>query len=75
MSHSAAPPETFLSRGNEFLPISMPITAIALCAVAHIGVLLVLAPWASLSLAGREHGRTVLLPDILPNSYRGQKQK
>ena len=49
---------------NEFLPISMPITAIAgLCCRGH-GVLLVLAPLASLSLAGQEHGRTIPLADI-----------
>jgi hypothetical protein len=38
---------------NEFLLMSMPITAIALCAVAAMCVLLVLAPWPSLSLAGQ----------------------
>jgi len=36
-------------------------TAIALCAVAAIGVLLVLAPPGQLSLAGQEHGRTIPL--------------
>jgi hypothetical protein len=33
-----------------------------LCCRSH-GVLLVLAPLASLSLAGQEHGRTIPLPD------------
>jgi hypothetical protein len=34
-----------------------------LCCRSH-GMLLVLAPLASLSLAGQEHGRTIPLPDI-----------
>jgi hypothetical protein len=34
-----------------------------LCCRSH-GVLLVLAPLASLSLAGQEHGRTIPLPDL-----------
>jgi len=33
-------------------------------------VLLVLAPLASLSLAGQEHGRTIPLPDIRPPVIR-----
>ena len=56
-----APRPSSRTTWNEFLPISMPITAIALCAVAAIGILLVLAPPASLSLAGQEHGRTIPL--------------
>jgi hypothetical protein len=35
----------------------------SLCCCRH-GVLLVLAPLASLSLAGQEHGRTIPLPDV-----------
>jgi hypothetical protein len=33
-------------------------------------VLLVLAPLASLSLAGQEHGRTIPLADVPPNNLR-----
>src|SRR5512132_2275615 len=36
------------------------------------GVLLVLPPLASLSLAGREHGRTIPLPDVKPTSNLAQ---
>jgi hypothetical protein len=39
----------------------------SLCGRRH-GVLLVLAPLASLSLAGQEHGRTIPLADLRPDS-------
>ena len=49
---------------NEFLPISMPTTAIAELR-CDMGVLLVFgAPRQLLSLAGLEHGRTIPLADI-----------
>jgi hypothetical protein len=40
---------------SDFGSLSIPIMAIALCAVAAIGVL---------ALAGQEHGRTIPLTDI-----------
>ena len=49
---------------NEFLPISIPITAIAELSVFDMACLLVLAPLLSLSPAGQEHGRTIPLPDM-----------
>ena len=50
---------------NEFLPISMPITATGLLRVLRHGVLLVFgAPCQPQSLAGQEHGRTIPLCDI-----------
>src|SRR4029453_13634005 len=49
---------------NEFLPISMPTTAIAVCAVASMACSFVLAPLASLSLAGQGHGRTIPLAEV-----------
>src|SRR4029453_10725349 len=50
---------------NEFLPISMPTTAIAVCAVASMACSFVLAPLASLSLAGEGHGRTIPLDGVI----------
>src|ERR1035437_617430 len=48
---------------NEFLPISMPTTAIALS--GFWGALLVFgAPSQLLTLVGQEHGRTIPLSDI-----------
>jgi len=50
---------------NEFLPISMPITAIAVLDVLRHGVLLVFgAPCQLRLLAGQEHGRTIPLADL-----------
>ena len=46
---------------NEYLPISMPITAIAVRAVVGMACSLSQAPLVSLSLAGQEHGRTIPL--------------
>ena len=41
---------------NEFLPISMPIAPIAVCAIAGMACPLSWRPRASLSRAGQEHG-------------------
>ena len=51
---------------NEFLPISIPITAITLLCFSDMACSFRLAPPASL-LAGRakEHGRTIPLPDLM----------
>src|SRR6478735_10485772 len=62
-----APRSSWPTTWKEFLPISMPITAIAVCAVAGMACSLSWAPLASLSLAGQEHGRTIPLTDIEPD--------
>ena len=49
---------------NQFLAISIPITAIAVLGVWHMATSTSLAPLASLSLAGQEHGRTISLVDV-----------
>src|SRR6267142_2093648 len=50
---------------NEFLPISMPITAIAVLGVWDMACSLSLVPLAQLRLlAGQEHGRTIPLADV-----------
>jgi hypothetical protein len=53
---------------NEFLPISIPITAITLLSFSAMACSFRWAPPASL-LAGRakEHGRTIPLPDLMTN--------
>src|SRR5262245_32361251 len=53
------------TRWNEFLPISMPTTAIALLSLCDMACSLILAPPGQLRwLAGLEHGRTIPLPDM-----------
>jgi hypothetical protein len=47
---------------NEFLPISMPIAAIAFCAVAGMARPLSWRPWPA--LAGQERVRTIPLSDV-----------
>src|SRR5258705_13307832 len=60
-----APRATWTTTLNEFLPISMPITAIALSNFWDMACSLSLAPLPSiLSLVGQEHGRTIPLTDI-----------
>jgi hypothetical protein len=48
---------------NEFLPVSMPITAIAVFGVRH-GVLLVFGAPCQLRLLSGQHGRTIPLADV-----------
>src|SRR3981081_4660997 len=63
-----APRASWQTMWNEFLPISMPITAIALSNFWDMACSLSLAPLPSiLSLVGQEHGRTIPLTDIGPN--------
>src|SRR5262245_52230968 len=51
---------------KEFLPMSIPITAIWVFDVLGMGVLLCdAAPVQRQPLAGREHGRTIPLADML----------
>src|SRR3979490_1662484 len=60
-----APRSSWPTTWNEFLPISMPITAIALSNSWDMACSLSLAPLPSiLLLVGQEHGRTIPLPDI-----------
>src|SRR5262245_56499841 len=49
---------------NEFLPISMPMTATAELSSWDMAWLLVWAPLTSLSPVGQEHGRTIPLAAI-----------
>src|SRR5882672_10635910 len=60
-----APRASWPTTWNEFLPISMPITAIAVLGVWDMACSLSLVPLAQLRLlAGQEHGRTIPLGDI-----------
>src|SRR5712672_3326702 len=60
-----APRASWPTTWNEFLPISMPITAIAVLGVWDMACSLSLVPLAQLRLlAGQEHGRTIPLADI-----------
>src|ERR1035437_5124463 len=60
-----APRSSWPTTWNEFLPISMPITAIALSNFWDMACSLSLAPLPSiLSLVGQQHGRTIPLSDI-----------
>ena len=59
-----APRSSSPTMWNEFFPISMPITEIAVDAVAGIACSSFFAPLASLSPAGQEHGRTIPLADL-----------
>src|SRR5262249_34464656 len=61
--NTIAPRSSSPTMWNEFLPISMPTTAIAICDVAGMACSLVWAPLTSLSLVGQEHGRTIPLTD------------
>src|SRR6267378_2506153 len=57
-----APRASWPTTWNEFLPISMPITAIAVLGVWDMACSLSLVPLAQLRLlAGQEHGRTIPL--------------
>src|SRR6267378_3324157 len=59
-----APRASWPTTWNEFLPISMPITAIAVLGVWDMACSLSLVPLAQLRLlAGQEHGRTIPLAD------------
>src|SRR3954468_19296488 len=63
-----APRASWPTRWNEFLPISMPITAIAVLGVWDMAYSLSLAPPCPLPWrAGQEHDRTIPLADIRPN--------
>src|SRR5260370_41522582 len=68
-----APRSSWPTTWNEFLPISMPITAIVLSSFWDMACSLSLAPLPSiLLLVGREHGRAIPLRDIpLPTDWRG----
>ena len=59
-----APRALWPTTWNQFLAISIPITAIAVLGVWHMATSTSLAPLASLSLAGQEHGRTISLVDV-----------
>ena len=60
-----APRASWPTTWNEFLPISMPITAITLSNFWDMACSLSLAPPCQLRLlAGQEHGRTIPLADI-----------
>src|ERR1035437_2094400 len=60
-----APRSSWPTTWNKFLPISMPITAIALSNFWDMACSLSLAPLPSiLSLVGQEHGRTIPLADL-----------
>src|ERR1700692_3547306 len=60
-----APRASWPTTCNEFLPISMPITAIAVLAVSDMACSLVFgAPCQLRLLAGQEHGRTIPLADM-----------
>src|SRR6516165_10219000 len=69
------PRRSWPTRWNEFLPISMPITAISLLSFWDMACSFVFdAPCqATYALAGREHGRTIPLADIkVEGASRGQ---
>src|ERR1700676_2050209 len=67
-----APRSLWPTTWNEFLPISMPITAIALSNFWDMACSLSLAPLPSiLLLVGQEHGQTIPLADI-GDPTRGQ---
>src|SRR6266403_4806858 len=66
-----APRASWPTTWNEFLPISMPITAIAVLGVWDMACSLSLAPHPSiLSLVGQEHGRTIPLAEVAPFDER-----
>src|SRR5712664_1240026 len=60
---------------NEFLPISMPITAITLLSFSIMACSFHLAPPASLLADGRqEHGRTIPLTDATAGGTGGKSR-
>src|ERR1700688_3973632 len=60
-----APRSSWPTTWNEFLPISIPITAIALSNFWDMACSLSLAPLPSiLLLVGQEHGQTIPLADL-----------
>src|ERR1700674_2678955 len=62
-----APRSSWPTTWNEFLPISMPITAIALSNFWDMACSLSLAPLPSiLLLVEQEHGRTIPLAELAP---------
>src|SRR5229473_959869 len=66
-----APRASWPTTWNEFLPISMPITAIAVLGVWDMACSLSLVPLAQLRLlAGQEHGRTIPLADSPPHDLK-----
>src|ERR1700686_5349419 len=66
-----APRSLWPTTWNEFLPISIPITAIALSNFWDMACSLSLAPLPSiLLLVGQEHGQTIPLADIDANRSR-----
>jgi hypothetical protein len=59
------PPRSWPTMWNEFLPISMPITAISLLSFWDMACSFVFAaPCQLCLLEGREHGRTIPFCDI-----------
>src|ERR1700704_485918 len=60
-----APRASWPTTWNEFLPISMPITAIAVLGVSDMACSLSFGAPCQLSLlAGQEHGRTIPLAEL-----------
>src|SRR5580704_12297872 len=71
-----APRAPWPTTWNEFLPISMPITAIAVLDVRDMGALLVFGAPCQLSLlAGQEHGRTIPLAEVERASQQSEAMK
>src|SRR5215831_13890679 len=62
--NTIAPRRSCPTTWNEFLPISMPITATVVSKVLAMACSLSLASLPAQSLAGREHGRTIPLADM-----------
>src|SRR5437868_14907224 len=61
------PRRSWPTRWKEFLPISMPITAISLLSFSDMACSLSSLPPRQLCLLeGREHGRTIPLADLCP---------
>src|SRR6266404_6512770 len=70
-----APRASWPTTWNEFLPISMPITAIRGIGYLRHGVLLVFgAPCQLRLLAGQEHGRTIPLTDFPSCSFLSRNE-
>src|SRR5262245_37383077 len=64
------PPRSWPTMWNEFLPISMPITAISLLSFSDMACSFVFgAPCQLGLLEGREHGRTIPFSDIGPSGF------
>src|SRR2546421_7252526 len=63
---TSAPRRSWPTMWNEFLPISMPITAISLLNFSDMACSFVFdAPCQLCLLKGREHGRTIPFADIV----------